>query len=209
MEKILSRNALKIMLSILVIVLLILLILYLVSLVTTSVDFIKNGYSFSLSAIGIKTYLCAIKPYNMIFTSILTLIAVVLTIITISLNTEAKETSSLFDLRNALNQPDNVEIHDNLRGKSGKWKTGENPTTNEEWRKVDNYLGTLELGAILIKKGVITFENFDHQFGYRVYNVVTQKEIVNKIMKENELWSDLIYLINLKSEWKQEYNKNL
>ena len=130
-----------------------------------------------------------------------------MTIYTIRDNTSAKEASALLDIRNTLNQPDNIKVHENLRGGStGAWRNSI-PTDNETWRKIDNYLGTMELCAILLKKGTISIQNFEHQFGYRIYNIVIQPDIVSKIERENGSWEDLMYLIELNEEWLNAYNQ--
>lgn len=174
----------------------------------TSIDFCKKGFNVDFSLEGITTYFQAMESFDWILSTTLTLLPITLTIISIMLNTNAKEVTTLLDIRNALNLKENVEVHENLRGSSGKWVNG-NINGHENWRKIDNYLGTLELCAILIKKGVISFENFKRQFGYRVHNIVVNKEIVRKIESEKSSWEDLYYLIALDTNWKTDFENNL
>ena len=56
-----------------------------------------------------------------------------------------------------------------------------------EWSTVDkyDYLGTIELGAIMLKRGVIERDLFYNQFGYRVENLLSDKEIIDHV-EENK-----------------------
>ncbi len=177
-----------------------------VLLIKISKDLIADGYVWSWTLDGIVFYLDKIHPFLWIFAIPMTVLPIFLTIYTIRDNTSAKEASALLDIRNTLNQTDNITVHENLRGSTGAWRSSI-PNDNETWRKIDNYLGTLELCSILLRKGTISFQNFEHQFGYRIDNIVTQPEIVNKIESERDSWEDLMYLIELDKNWLNAYNQ--
>ncbi len=67
--------------------------------------------------------------------------------------------------------------------------TAKNPQTQPaaKWSTVDkyDYLGTIELGAIMLKRGVIERDLFYNQFGYRVENLLSDKEIIDHV-EENK-----------------------
>lgn len=176
-------------------------------LLATTYDLLCQKYTLDFSIEGIHFYFEKIGPYWKIFAIPITLVPILLIIYTIQQNTAVKETSALLDIRNALNSKDNVEVHNNLRENKGGWRDSI-PQDNDTERKIDNYLGTLELCAILIRNNVITVDNFKNQFGYRVYNVVRQPQIVEKIEDEEKFWTDLLYLISLDLEWQNTYDKN-
>lgn len=195
------------MVIVLCVIVIVMMFISVVLLFLTSLNFYKEGYSIDLTLKGLKTYFNAMSAFSWVYSATLTLLPISLTIISILHNVNSNETSALLDIRNALNQKDNIEVHDNLRGTTGKWV--ENKIIEaENWRKIDNYLGTLELAKILIDKGVISKDNFKRQFGYRVHNVVANKEIVHKIESEKTYWQDLLELIAIDSEWQKKYNKN-
>ena len=51
---------------------------------------------------------------------------------------------------------------------------------------VFNYLGTIELGAIMLQRGVISFDEFYNQFGYRVINIANNEQLMAHIRFEPE-----------------------
>jgi hypothetical protein len=104
----------------------------------------------------------------------------------LKLNKSSEEGKALLDIRILLNEKDNLEVHQNIRGISGAWSKGipsniaNDPDT---WRKIDNYLGIFELINILINKDVISLESFNNQFGYRVDNISNNNDIMSYLDK--------------------------
>ena len=45
-----------------------------------------------------------------------------------------------------------------------------------------DYLGTIELGAIMLSKGLISLEEFDNQFGYRIVNIMRHPDLRGHIL---------------------------
>lgn len=58
-----------------------------------------------------------------------------------------------------------------------------------------DYLGTIELGAIMLRKGLISLDEFDQQFGYRVRNCWNNRAICEHIQKHYEYYSDFKYAV--------------
>lgn len=60
-----------------------------------------------------------------------------------------------------------------------------------------DYLGVIELGAIMLELGVISKDAFDNQFGYRLRNIMNNPQIIKHIEKNSEYYTKLIALIKL------------
>jgi hypothetical protein len=94
-------------------------------------------------------------------------------------------------LRTLLNQYN--DIHFKLRG--GKWK----PITNDEWAKVEAYMGIFEHCYPILKKGLVSPEIFRDIYEYRIKNILKNEEIVyHKLNSEEGLkyWRNFINLVN-------------
>ena len=77
-----------------------------------------------------------------------------------------------------------------------------------EWSTVDlyDYLGTIELGAIMLKRGVITRDEFYNQFGYRVENLLSDKEIIDHV-EESKRYYDMFLFAKEEVEKYREKKK--
>lgn len=62
---------------------------------------------------------------------------------------------------------------------------------------VFDYLGVVELGAIMLKRGALTFTEFYNQFGYRVEYLWSVDEIRRHIENNSQYYKDFIDLIEL------------
>lgn len=56
-----------------------------------------------------------------------------------------------------------------------------------------DYLGTIELGAIMLRRGMISVEEFYNQFGYRVENIFRNPDICRSINNDYKHYEFLIY----------------
>lgn len=56
-----------------------------------------------------------------------------------------------------------------------------------------DYLGTIELGAIMLRKGLVSVDDFYNQFGYRIENVFRNSDICQHINKNYKYYKYLIY----------------
>lgn len=59
-----------------------------------------------------------------------------------------------------------------------------------------DYLGCLELGVIMLIKGLISRSEFDNQFGYRIENIRRNDRIMNHLSKERQYYEYLWYYLN-------------
>lgn len=60
-----------------------------------------------------------------------------------------------------------------------------------------DYLGTIELGAIMLRKGLVSVDDFYNQFGYRIENVFRNKDIAHSINQNLSYYKNLIYARDL------------
>jgi hypothetical protein len=88
------------------------------------------------------------------------------------------------------------EVHIKLRP-GGDWaKKDSGPETNQDWAKVEDYLGLFEHCELMLRKGLIDWETFKLLFSYRLYNIVANEIIVNaKLQRERKSWQALIRLL--------------
>lgn len=61
-----------------------------------------------------------------------------------------------------------------------------------------NYLGTIELGSIMLQKGIITFDEFFNQFGYRVQNIANCPALMEHVRSDGnkDYYDNLLYVID-------------
>ena len=56
-----------------------------------------------------------------------------------------------------------------------------------------DYLGTIELGAIMLRKGMISIDEFYNQFGYRIENIFRNSHICRHVNNNYKYYKWLIY----------------
>lgn len=125
---------------------------------------------------------------------------------------DLEEINSLFEIRNLLSKEDFKRIH--LKLEMGKYtmpkitetkakaetesETKADSETEVEAEKMDlyDYLGSIELAGILVKRGVISMSQFINQFGYRVTNIMECKDLMDSLNGPDSVyWSDLLWII--------------
>lgn len=120
-----------------------------------------------------------------------------LTLLIISYNLmkfiDVETIKGLSDLRRQLNEGENKKVHSRLMQDSDKTPIllskhgGDNFSSVEEGgTNVDlfNYLGTIELGGIMLLRGVISLDEFYNQFGYRIQNIACDKSLMDYLHSE-------------------------
>ena len=58
-----------------------------------------------------------------------------------------------------------------------------------------DYIGTIELGAIMVRRGVISVDEFYNQFGYRVENIWANEGVKKHISNNKSYYKDLNFII--------------
>ena len=111
---------------------------------------------------------------------------------------------SLGEIRTMLNDPEKKTIHKNLLSEddvkqidealSAAFKNKEEGISNIEFL---DYLGTLELGAIMLQRGIISKEEFFDQYGYRFENLCSSPSIMNYIRNNAKYYKPILYAISV------------
>ena len=122
---------------------------------------------------------------------------------------------ALQEIRKTLASKENKNIHqhiDEMKKKKEEHQFSQEFIAYWDKNKLDiyDYLGTLELLNIYVKTGVIDKEDFKHQYGYRLRNIIKYDELLKKIEYQNQTypgWKDLIELLELADESKYKYPK--
>jgi hypothetical protein len=70
--------------------------------------------------------------------------------------------------------------------------------TNVDGAKLFNYLGTIELGSIMLQKRLVTFDEFFNQFGYRVQNIANCTALMEYVRSDGnkDYYDNLLYVID-------------
>ena len=114
---------------------------------------------------------------------------------------------SLGEIRGKLNDECKKKIHENTLDSEDKEELNkileEIFEDNEEKQcspvDVLDYLGTLEFGAIMLQRGILSEAEFDNQFGYRVDNLIGSK-LMTHIINNPVHYQPLLYAISVISK---------
>lgn len=82
---------------------------------------------------------------------------------------------------------------DGVRSDADKDELGDEYKPQIKNTTIYDYLGTIELGAIMLRKGMISINEFYNQFGYRVENVFRNPDICKSINNDYKYYEYLIY----------------
>lgn len=116
---------------------------------------------------------------------------------------DVETVKALGDLRNKLNSDDKEKIHTFLLPEEDKKIVL--PELDKEVEKdhkipysnsvLFDYIGTIELGAIMLRRNVITIDEFYNQFGYRVENLMNNTAIKSHIKDNIYYYKELQYIV--------------
>lgn len=110
---------------------------------------------------------------------------------------------ALGDLRDKLNSEDKKKLHtflmhesekEPILQESGKSSNGNDKVSYNNTTLFD-YIGTIELGAIMVKRNVISINEFYNQFGYRVENLINNADIKLHIKDNINYYKELQYIV--------------
>ena len=142
-----------------------------------------------------------LHPFRAIFSALLILLPIVIALETFHKNVNAQECQSLLELRKELSNNSNMTKHRELQ-KDYEDITTNNISINPEKyanSEIDNYLGTIELINIYLKKEIISEKEFHNQFGYRIDYIFNNQYLMNYINSEHYVvWANLHELIELR-----------
>lgn len=145
-----------------------------------------------------------LHPFRAIFSALLILLPIVIALETFHKNVNAQECQSLLELRKELSNNSNMTKHRELQ-KDYEDITTNNISINPEKyanSEIDNYLGTIELINIYLKKGIISEVEFHNQFGYRIDYIFKNQYLMTYINSEHYIvWANLHELIELRKNF--------
>lgn len=86
------------------------------------------------------------------------------------------------------------DVHVRLVGK-GNWSGDEGPSTEEEWARVDRYMGLFEPIQMLLEDGLVNIKMVDTLYGHRVLALVRNPVIAHRNLDEKSYrWGKFISL---------------
>lgn len=106
-------------------------------------------------------------------------------VVTLKKTIDIQTIDSLSKLRGLLNSDEKKKIHQELI-------TETDPANELSVEQLD-YIGIIELGAIMYRKGVIGDEELYNQFGYRVENIV-KSSLYEKLQRDKSYYDDFFYI---------------
>jgi len=151
-----------------------------------------DGWRFALNISGINNMLDYWNQYNQIFKTLGWSLTLFVASINLQRYINVESIRSLTDLRKMLNSDEKKKIHHYLLNENKKeaiLKDLEFSEDSEKYNKiihsnieVYDYLGTLEQGVIMVEKGLISVDEFNQQFGYRIRSILKNETLMEYIM---------------------------
>lgn len=162
----------------------------------------KNGYYLCLDKEGIDTCLMFWRNYTDLIKALGYSVTLWIACYNLKRFIDIETVKALGDLRTKLNDDKKKEIHTFLfqsEDKTPILKSEDKSNSSDTIPQFANadifdYIGTIELGAIMVKRGAITLDEFKNQFGYRVENIKNNSELMNHIKKYKKYYSNFLYL---------------
>lgn len=112
---------------------------------------------------------------------------------------------ALGNLRDKLNGEEKVKLHTYLMHKDDR-----KPILQDADKRIENggkirygnavlfdYIGTIELGAIMVKRRVISIDEYYNQFGYRIENLMANEDIRSHIKDNMSYYGELRRILKL------------
>lgn len=118
--------------------------------------------------------------------------------VTLKKTIDIQAIDSLARLRGLLNTDEKKEVHQVLIAES---KTAEDLNVDQL-----DYIGIIELGAIMHRKGIIDDKELYNQFGYRVENIV-KSSLYEKLQRDKLYYKDFFYIENVVNKMSSKNNK--
>lgn len=114
---------------------------------------------------------------------------------------DAEAVKALSDLRSKLNREGLVKVHKYfMREKDDNNEQVESSNRDliiPDKAELMDYFGTIELGAIMLQKGLISKSEFYNQFGYRVENIMRSDLVGQEIFNELDYYKYMIYAFKI------------
>lgn len=156
-----------------------------------------KGWHLALNIDGVK----GIQSFWLDYLPLIKLLGCSLTIWIASYNLvkylSVETVKALAKLREMLNSEEKKKIHTALFDPEDKKPILSELQSDFSNAEFFDYIGTIELGAIMVRRGVISIDEFYNQFGYRVENLWANQEVRSHINKEATYYKDLNLLFNV------------
>lgn len=120
-------------------------------------------------------------------------------VITLKKTIDIQAIDSLAKLRTMLNSPEKKDINSRLIK-----EVSQVPELSIE--ELD-YIGTIELGAIMHRKGIISDTELYNQFGYRVENICNSS-LYEKITEDDSYYNDFKYIKDIVEKYSTKIQTN-
>lgn len=154
-----------------------------------------KGWHLALNIDGVK----GIQSFWLDYLPLIKLLGCSLTIWIASYNLvkylSVETVKALAKLREMLNSEEKKKIHTALFDPEDKKPILSELQSDFSNAEFFDYIGTIELGAIMVRRGVISIDEFYNQFGYRVENLWANQEVRSHINKEATYYKDLNFII--------------
>lgn len=179
-------------------------VIILVCIICFAIVFLHSLFSydwtFSPSKEGVKRMVDFWSDYANLFKLLIAATTILIADVNLKKFSDTEAVKALSDIRGKLAREELVHIHDSLISEEEKRgfsiPDSQNSTlescSNTVYCDVLDYLGTIELGAIMLQKGLISLEDFNNQFGYRIQNIRDNKQIMAHL-EEYKIYYDAFF----------------
>jgi len=169
----------------------------------------SGKWALSLNVDGVKTLLEYWADFSPLITLFMTSLTLYVANTQLAKHLDIQAVEALSNLREKLNSREKKKINHYLLPKDDKVpiipeidKSPVDDTIEYSTIELYDYIGVIELGAIMVKRGLITMDEFYNQFGYRVENLLINSEIMKHINNEPEYYKEFLFIISYLLKYK-------
>ena len=186
---------------------------------------VVDKYTIQIDLAGIQNLQTFWREYSFLLKGFAGCATIVIAGYNLTKYVEVARIESLSALREKLNDQNKKYLHMDLVSKDDKdWEMVKQIASGAKHLKdqikqcsdesrdsiadIYDYLGVIELGARMVKGQVISIEEFNNQFGYRVKNILNCPALREHIYRNIESYDDFRYVVDRLIEHKkieQEY----
>lgn len=184
----------------------------LASIILVACCVVFNGsYRLCLSKDGVDCMLKFWSEYRLLFKAFLASLTLLVAGVNLRKFIDAQSVQCLSEIRTKLNSEEKKRIHAALLTEKGSdevilnWEDQESVTRGKLVPKSNrsaslqnielyDYLGTIELASIMVQKGLMTEEQFENQFGYRLKNCFKSDDVRSYVYREDSHYADLKFM---------------
>lgn len=159
--------------------------------------FLTDGVRIQYNSDGVKNMVAFWKDYSAIIITLGSCLTLFIASYNLGQYLNVETINALATLRNMLNSPETRRVHEYLLPDDERkaiLPDSEGEANFKEICNIDifNYIGTLELGCLMLENRVIDEDKFTNQFGYRIENLSNSQEIKEHILKNKKYYLDTL-----------------